>query len=114
MYQDLAEKIIDKRTYGSGKVEYLLKWKEYEEKHNSWEPKEDFECEDLINEFEEKQKSKVLEKKEEDDVEMSEIVADKNEQKNGTTGKPKAKKQIFSKCKIFMKSFFANISSHQS
>ena len=74
-----------------------------------------------------------MEKKEEDDVEMSEIVADKNEQKNGTTvhkikeivadkneqkngttGKPKAKKQIFSKCKIFMKSFFANNSSHQS
>ena len=72
-FLDLAEKIIDKRTYGSGKVEYLLKWNGYDEKNNTWEPIENFESEDLIKEFEEKQKSKILEEEEEiGDVEMSE------------------------------------------
>ena len=64
-FLESAEKIVDKRTYGSGKVEYLLKWKGYDEKNNTWEPKENFESEDLIKEFEEKVK-------EEDDVEMKE------------------------------------------
>ena len=47
-----VEKVIDKSIDSDGKVKYLIKWKGYEDKDNSWEPVNNIYCVDLIEEFE--------------------------------------------------------------
>lgn len=39
-------------------IEYLLKWKGYDEEQNTWEPKENLTCDELMRAFEEKHKKK--------------------------------------------------------
>ena len=61
----VVEKIIDKRKGPHGKIQYLIKWKGYENKDNSWEPIDNIYCDDMITEFENEQKNKVFIVKEE-------------------------------------------------
>lgn len=49
-----VEKILKKRTGVSGVTEYFLKWKNYPESENTWEPVKNLDCPDLIEQFERK------------------------------------------------------------
>uniref|UniRef100_A0A914Q0X6 Chromo domain-containing protein n=1 Tax=Panagrolaimus davidi TaxID=227884 RepID=A0A914Q0X6_9BILA len=46
-----VEKILDKKGKGKN-VQYFIKWKGYDETNNSWEPKSNCNCPELIQQFE--------------------------------------------------------------
>lgn len=47
-----VEKILSKKMK-NGKPQYLVKWEDYSEFHNTWEPEASFEsCPELLKEFE--------------------------------------------------------------
>ena len=64
-----VEKIIDMRksTLNRGvswsKIEYLVKWRGFEEKYNTWEPLEVLSCQKLINDFKKKSKQPTGQRK---------------------------------------------------
>jgi len=48
----IVEKIVDKRKGKNGAAEYLVKWKGWSEKSNTWEPAKNIKCTDMIEAFE--------------------------------------------------------------
>ena len=48
----IVENVIDKCKGPDGKVQYLIKWKGFDNTENTWEPTENLNCNDLIEEYE--------------------------------------------------------------
>ena len=75
----VAEKVVDKRTK-KGKVEYLIKWKDYGESDNTWEPSD----QKLIQELVAKYEKKVKNDSDEEEF-IVERILDKRVNKRGKT-----------------------------
>lgn len=74
-----VEKILEKRMK-KGKAEYLIKWKGYDdEAENTWEPVDNLDCDDKIQEFEKKHKASK--------------TGDKRKSEAGGKNEPKEKKK---------------------
>lgn len=81
----VVEKIVDRREK-KGKIEYLLKWKGYDSSANTWEPKENLECPELIKAFED---TRTVPKKEQPPKEKEK----KKSKPSSTTGSGSSKRK---------------------
>ncbi|CAF4726041.1 unnamed protein product, partial [Rotaria sp. Silwood1] len=57
----VVERIVSHR-FRNGRKEYLLQWKGYSEEENTWEPQQNLDCPDLIEQYENRimQKSRYM------------------------------------------------------
>merc|ERR1712126_632040 len=58
-----VEKVLDKRKTKGGKLEFLIKWEGYPDEDNTWEPEENCDCKELIEEFHKNYQDKMYAKK---------------------------------------------------
>merc|ERR1712062_695935 len=57
----VVDRILDKRIK-NGKTEYLISWKGFGPEENTWEPKANMDCPEMIKEFDEKHKEEKKKK----------------------------------------------------
>ena len=56
-----VEKVLNKRIGPGGRIEYLLKWMNYPESESTWEPRNNLDCPELIQAYENEHSKKAFE-----------------------------------------------------